>query len=125
MRHNVEAIKDSFEKDYKFAGLLHLYTRTCNMLYDENRIDVLDFACDVLIFVERITDSMQHDEENVQDYTRMICEHLSQIAGKKAKEVIELIENISVLPPFPPSSLRSFLQDFRSMDQHIQLIQDE
>ncbi len=124
MESKIDAMKESFKMDYQFSGLLHLYSRTSNMLTDESRVDVLDFAYDVLIYVERMADWMQYDEENVKDYTRMCYDELSKIAGERAKEVFERIEDYSDSGLFTYNSLQSFLREYKAMDAHIKSINE-
>jgi hypothetical protein len=124
MENKIDAYKKSFEIDCMFQGLLHLYARTSNMVDDEIRVDVLDFAYDILIYVERMADWQQFDEQNVKDFTRMCYEELSKIAGERAKEVFERIEDYSDSGLFTYNSLQSFLREYKAMNAHIKSINE-
>ncbi|GAB6060652.1 hypothetical protein [Desulfonatronum parangueonense] len=124
MENKIDAFKKSFEMDYQFAGLLHLYARTSNLLTDESRLDVLDYVYDVLIFVERMANWMQFDEENVKYITRICYEELEKIAGERAKAVFQRIEDYGECDPFTYNSLKCFLREYKEMDDHIKSINE-
>ncbi len=122
MKSKSDALKKSYGDDIVFAGLTHMYIKSCNMVNCDFSNDRMDFALDILISVERIADLLQYDEQTRPDYIRDAFSILADLAGTKAKIVHEMIENWNGTVPFTPSSLRSFLCEYKEMCSHMDSI---
>ncbi len=122
MKKEIDAFNESYEMDSVFQGMLDLSYRTSKMAKDESRVDVLDFAYDILIYVNRIAKCMQCEDEIADEHTKILCNQLETTVDEIAKEVFERIEMYSNGGPSAYNTLQSFQKEYKAMDAHIKSI---